>query len=260
MDFWGTVLVLFRRWYLSVPAFVLAVGAAFGVYKTVPVTHVSSAMLVLTIPTSGGSLPNNPQYPNPKVNPLLNFDHGLSVSASILIAALGTPEVAAELGSTPGGTTYRAFNGSSNLESLATGPFVFIEAESADPAAAKEMVRKVIARAHVELAERQRRLSAPEATYIELSESVPPTTPLEQGTRKMRAVAAALGLGVISALTVTFAGESVAGHRRGRRSRAPVVPPEPGPEPATAGEPGEPGEPGEQGTGLVRVGAPPPGS
>ncbi|MDF5755015.1 hypothetical protein [Spongiactinospora sp. TRM90649] len=247
MDFWGTVLVLFRRWYLSFPAFLLAVAAAFGVYKTIPTTYVSSAMLVLTVPNSGASLPNNPKVPNGKMNPLLNFDHGLSVSASILIAALGTPEIAQELGSTPGegGTTYRAYNGSSNLESLATGPFVFIEGESADPAAAQAIVRRVIKRAGVELQARQHRLAAPEATFIRLTESIPPTAPQGQGGRRMRSAAAALGLGLISALTVTFAGDSVLTSRRRRRQAL-----------ATAAPP-DPGARAQTDDGLVRVGAPP---
>src|SRR5690606_28322121 len=134
MDFWGTVLVLFRRWYISVPAFVLAVAAAFGVYATLPTVYVSNAVLVLATPTGRGVVPPDPRIPMPRSNPMLNFEHGLSVSASILIAALGTPETARELGVREGGDTeYQVTNGSSNLESLATGPLVFVEASSTDP-------------------------------------------------------------------------------------------------------------------------------
>jgi hypothetical protein len=193
-----------------------------GVYLTIPTTYLSNSVLVLTIPTTGGSLPTNPLIPHGLTNPLLNFDHGLSVSASILIAALGTPETAAELGVSPDGTTtYKVYNGSSNLESLSTGPLVFIEGEGRTPEAAAEMVRRVIERTRDVLAERQRRLDAPRATFIKLDEMVPPTTPMAQRGRKMRSAAAAAGLGVIASLFVTFAAESFLSARSARRRPVP---------------------------------------
>jgi hypothetical protein len=238
MDFWGTVLVLFRRWYISVPAFALAVAAAFGVYATIPTVYVSHAVLMLTTPTGGGVVPPDPKMPMPRINPMLNFEHGLSVTASVLIAALGTPETARELGVEEGGDTeYQVTNGSSNLESLATGPLVFVEATSTDPRKATEMARRVIARAHLELDARQAAVDAPKGTYITMHEAVPPTTPLPQQGRRLRATAAALALGLFASLAATFAVESLAAHRRGRRR----------PAAAPAAEPGGPGDSGPSG-------------
>lgn len=219
MDFWGTVLVLFRRWYVVLPAFALSVAAAAGVYSTVPTTYTSSAVLVLTTPTTGGSLPSNPRFPNGLTNPLLNFDRGLNVSASILIAAMGTPEMAAELGAVEGGdTAFAVTNGGSNLESLATGPYLFVEGESSSPEAARDIVKRVIARAKLELVTRQRAVKAPRATYITAYEAVPPTIPQAQRGRKLRAVAAAVGVGVAAGLCAAFAVESFVTSRRARRA------------------------------------------
>ncbi|WP_030924607.1 hypothetical protein [Streptosporangium amethystogenes] len=218
MDFWGTVLVVFRRWYVFLPVFALSVAAAAGLYSTVPTTYVSSAVLILTTPTTGGSLPTNPDIPNGLTNPMLNFDHGLSISASILIAAMGTPEMAAEIGVRDGGeVTFKVTNGGSNLESLATGPFLFIEGEGHSAAAAQDIVRRVIARAKTELDLRQKAVRAPSATYITTYEAVPPTTPLAQRGRKLRAVAAAAGVGVMASLCATFMAESFLHRRRLRR-------------------------------------------
>src|SRR5919198_480277 len=123
MDFWQTVLVVFRRWYVALPAFLLSILAAVGVYSTVPRTFVSSSVLVLTLPTTGASQPADPARPRDQINPLLNFDKGLSTSATILIQALSTPEAATELGVPPGGDTwFEVTNGSSNPELLITGP------------------------------------------------------------------------------------------------------------------------------------------
>ncbi|MFI7701650.1 hypothetical protein [Nonomuraea sp. NPDC049480] len=201
-----------RRWYVALPAFLLAVGAAFYAYSTIPVTYKVSAVLVLTAPTSGGVLPPDPDQPVPKVNPLLNFDHGLDVAASMLINVMSTPDMVAAMGVQPGGeTTYAVTNGTNNLESLATGPLVFVEGESRTPEAATEMTRKAIKRVKQEMDLRQRQVQAPRETYITISEAVPPTTPVPQQGRKLRSSASALGLGVIAALCASFAAESLSG-------------------------------------------------
>ncbi|MEV8634653.1 hypothetical protein AB0395_23655 [Streptosporangium sp. NPDC051023] len=221
MDFWGTVLVLFRRWYVVLPTFTLAVAAAAGIYSTIPTTYASSAVLILTTPTTGGSLPSNPRVPNGLTNPMLNFDRGLSISASILIAVMGSPDTATELGAVEGGdTAFKVTNGSSNIESLATGPYVFIEGESGTPEGAKDIVTRVIARTKAELVNRQEAVKAPKATYISAYEAVPPTVPLAQRGRKLRAVAAAVGVGVVASLFMAFTVESFVTNRRLRREAA----------------------------------------
>ncbi|TDD11502.1 hypothetical protein E1292_04595 [Nonomuraea deserti] len=214
MDFWGTVLVLTRRWFVALPAFLLAVGGASYTYSTIPVTYTVSAVLVLTAPTSGGTVPPDPDQPVPQVNPLLNFDHGLDVAASMLINVMSTPDMVAEMGVRPDGdTAYAVTNGTNNLESLATGPLVFVEGESRAPEAATRMAREVIERVRQELDVRQRQVQAPPETYITISETVPPTTPVPQQGRKLRSAAAALGLGLIAALCASFAAESLSGAR-----------------------------------------------
>ncbi|MEO3799596.1 hypothetical protein [Nonomuraea sp. B1E8] len=237
MDFWGTVLVLARRRLVAIPAFLLAVGAAFYAYSTIPVTYTVSAVLVLTAPTSGGTVPPDPGQPVPQVNPLLNFGHGLDVAASMLINVMSTPDMVAEMGVRPDGdTTYAVTNGTNNLESLATGPLVFVEGESRTPEAATRMARAVIERVRQELDVRQRQVQAPPETYITISETVPPTTPVPQQGRKLRSAAAALGLGMIAALCAAFAAESLSAARRAGFPRLPGARRERDPEPAGGGQ------------------------
>jgi hypothetical protein len=220
MDFWGTVVVVFRRWFVTLPAFALAVGAAVAVYVSIPITYTSTAVLVLTTPTTGGSLPSNPKYPNGLTNPLLNFDRGLSTTASIVIGVLSTPEMATALGATPDGDpSYEVNNGSSNPENLAQTPFVFITGESVSPQAAQDLVRRVSAQARMVLADRQRDVHAPRATYIAIDQAVPPTTPQPQKGRRTRAAAVALALGGVAGLVSAFAAESVAQAMRVRKAK-----------------------------------------
>ena len=91
MDFWQTVKVVFRRWYVSVPAFLGALGLAALVYGSVPTQYVSTSVLLLTMPKTGPTEQIDANHPNAITNPLLNFDRGLSLSASILIQALYCP-------------------------------------------------------------------------------------------------------------------------------------------------------------------------
>jgi hypothetical protein len=223
VDFWRTVLVLFRRWYVVLPAVALTMGAAFAVYSSIPVRYESSSVLVLTSPRTGPSTSPDPDRPPVPLNPLLNFDQGLNTSAAIVIQALLKPELAVQLGALPGGdTTYEVNNGSINPELLITGPFVFITGESTSAAGAEGIVRRVAAQARAELASQQLRVDAPRDTYIAIDEVVPPTAPKELRAGKARSAAATLGLGAFAALAAAFAAESIAAARRERRRRVEV--------------------------------------
>ncbi|MEV0626538.1 hypothetical protein [Nonomuraea wenchangensis] len=229
MDFWGTVLVVFRRWYVTVPALLLALGGSYAVYRTVPTVYQSGAVLVLTIPVTGGSVPTDPAYPNPRTNPLLNYNGSLNVAASILLQALSAPETAARLGAPPGGeTTYVVHNGSPNPELLASGPFVIINARSPSAGTAHTLVTRLVEQAGRELAARQAALGAPVSTYIQLTPMVPPTEPQEQRGGKSRTAMAVLALGLFAALTAGYAMESLAAALRRRRTgpAAPTAPAE----------------------------------
>jgi hypothetical protein len=230
VDFWATIVLLLRRWYVALPGFVLSLGAAAGFYSSVPTRYVSTSVIVLTAPIGGPSLPADPQHPNPLTNPLLNFDSGLSFSATMLIQTLSTPEVAHELGVEPGGdTTVEVTNGSTNPELLEHGPFVFVHGESISPAKAQSVAAAAVQRAHAELTRRQVTVHAPAPTRISFDEVVPPTTPVPQRGGKQRAAAATVAFGGIGSLASTFAVDSIidAYHRRrAQRSAAQAPPPE----------------------------------
>ena len=94
MDFWRTVLVLFRRWYITVPAFFLTLFVAGAAASAVPVQYESGAVLVLTTPLTGGTETTNPDAPTAYTNPLLSFDQSLALTASIVIQQMNSTETA----------------------------------------------------------------------------------------------------------------------------------------------------------------------
>jgi hypothetical protein len=219
MDFWRTLLVLLRRWYIAVPAFVLTIGLAGAAYSTMPVQYQSSSVLVLTTPLTGGT-EGTRGHPNPITNPLLSFDQSLSLTASIVIQQMNSLETIAQLGLAPGDTTsYQVTNGSTNPELLESGPFIFIQGTAPSPEAATAITTRVAALAAKVLAERQTELNAPESTHISVQTVAPATAGQVLAGSRKRAAAAAMALGIIASLASVYGYESMVTRRRGRGSR-----------------------------------------
>ena len=224
MDFWGTILVLLRRWYITLPTFLLAVVATGAVYFSRPVQYVSSSVLLLTAPTTGATQRTDPKPPADLTNPLLNFDHGLSDDAALLVHALTAPEIYLQLGVSPhGDPTFQVTNGSNNPELLINSPFVFITAQSASPGKVQGLVAQVAQRARQELANRERDVKAPPSTNIVISEVIPPTTPQRLSGTRLRPALTALAVGVIASISAAFAAESIMTRPGRRRNTRPPL-------------------------------------
>ncbi|GAB2813678.1 hypothetical protein GCM10022221_09260 [Actinocorallia aurea] len=209
MDFWATVRVLFRRWYITFTAFALAIAAMGVAYVTVPTEYASGATLLITKPIGPVD-----------ANPLLDFDKGLNLTASILVAALQTPEALAELGVSPDeDPTFTLNNGSDNPELLLQTPFLFIAGTSTRPAEAKAIVQRVADKLVRELVRQQELVKAPRESYLTISVITPPSTPLPEKAGKSRAAVITLGIGGIAGLFSAFAAESFAASRKIRRLR-----------------------------------------
>jgi hypothetical protein len=218
MDFWQTVVVLFRRWYITVPAFFLSLVLAGAAYSVVPIQYQSVGVLVLTTPLSGGTETSVPNRPEPITNPLMNFDHSLALTASIVIQQMGSPETARSLGVTPGGTvTYEINNGTSNPELLESGPFIFVLGTGPSPQAAQDIAQRVAEMAAVVLDQRQTELNAPTGTHISTQIVVAPTPGKPLLSSPLRAAAAAGVLAGLAGLAAVYGFESLMTHRRRRR-------------------------------------------
>jgi hypothetical protein len=222
MDFWRTMAVLLRRWYVTVPAFVATLGLAAVTYSAVPTQYESGGVLVLTTPLTGASVSTQPRHPNPVTNPLMDFDQSLGLAASIVIQQLSSSETASALGITPGDTTtYEVNNGTSNPELLQSGPFIFIDGKGASPQAAQEITRRVAVMAGRILADRQIRLRAPASTRIELQTVVAPTAGQPLLGSNKRAAAAAGALAAMGSLAAVYGFESLMTNRRRRTTTKP---------------------------------------
>lgn len=211
MDFWSTVRVLLRRWYVALPIFVVSLGLAGGVYLSVSPQYESQGTLVLTAPAAGARVAVGDTIPAEKINPLLAFDGSLTTSAQIIIAAVADPAVAkqfSEVGGVP--SSYEVSDGK------LAGPFIVVVATAGSPSAAEATVAGVLEKANQELNSRQTELQAPASTFIRANVIVNPTPSAELVGGKVRFAAVALMLGIIGGLTAAYGYESYQQHRAGK--------------------------------------------
>ncbi|MFC5285855.1 hypothetical protein ACFPM7_02235 [Actinokineospora guangxiensis] len=208
MDFWKTLLVLLRRWYVAVPVFVITIGAAGAVYMTTPMLYQSTGLLVLTSPSSGPTSVKDRE--TGQTNPLLAFDSSLAISASIVIQTINTPAVIKELGADKPEHTFELTGGNEG------GPFISVTTESESEPGSRELAVQVLDRVRAELTKYQEELEAAPTTFIGVNQIVAPTEPEPLRGSKLRAAGVALVLGFAASLGTVFGLESYQTRKRKR--------------------------------------------
>ncbi|MEV6237224.1 hypothetical protein [Lentzea sp. NPDC051838] len=208
MDFWKTIKVLLRRWYVALPVLVLSLGTAGIVFASVPPQYESTGTDLLTVPKAGATVTNDPTKPAGIINPLLAFDASLTTTAQLLTQVLLDPAVYAQLTGNDKHIECQAGDGGLR------GPFVQVVCTAPTPEASKKTVENAFARLSSELIERQKKLGAPEATFINVETVVAPTEATLLVGGKLRAAGAALALGLAASLTSAFMIESFMQRRK----------------------------------------------
>ncbi|WP_020608210.1 hypothetical protein [Actinokineospora enzanensis] len=208
MDFFKTLLVLLKRWYVALPVFAVTVGAAGAVYVAMPLHYESTGVIVLTSPASGPT--SSADKVNGQTNPLLAFESSLSISASIVIQSINTPEVVKSLGADKPDHTFTLTGGSDG------GPFITIKTDSASEEGARQLAIQVLDKVKDELSKRQQVLGAPPSTFIRVDDVVSPTKPEPLRGGKIRAAGVALVLGLIASLGAVYGLETLQQRKRRR--------------------------------------------
>jgi hypothetical protein len=212
MDFWKTMGVLLRRWYVSVPVFVLSLALGGAAFFAVHTQYESTGTIVLTAPTSGGVTAINPADATGPGNPLLDFEGSLTITTQLLIQSLSSPTVQNQVGAQGGVSTFQAGDGETG------GPFVVIIADAPSKAQAEKTVDLALKYAQSELNTRQKNLDAPPSTFIGTQVVVAPTPATTKIGSKVKAGGVALVLGLVLGLAAAFAFESVSINRRRRKT------------------------------------------
>jgi hypothetical protein len=230
VDFWKTVGVLLRRWYVAVPVFVVSLGLAGAVFAAVTPQYESTGTIVLTSPTDGANVATNPANAAGPSNPLLEFGGSLVITTQLLTQSLGSPSVIAEIVKEGGSSTFQAGDGGTG------GPFVVIVADAPTQQQAEHTVTLALQYAKNELVNRQQSLKAPPSTFIGTQDVVTATPATAKIGGKSRAAGVALVLGLVASLGSAYGIESVLVNRRRRAAaRAKAETPSDTPDPARNG-------------------------
>ncbi|MCW2941167.1 MAG: hypothetical protein JWN00_4152 [Actinomycetia bacterium] len=220
MEFWKTVFGLACRRYVGLPVLGFSLIAAGLTYLLLPTHYVSSAAVVLTTPTGGGTQAADPTKSTGLTNPLLQFNASLRTTAGIIIISMNGPDVKAAMGISPGsGTTITINDGSTVPELLAVstnGPFVYIQVDSLSPATATATVSNAEQMVRNLLADQQRLLKAPKSTYITVTEVSAPTAPHATRTTQWTVAGGAFAATLCLGLSIAYGADRALRNRRRR--------------------------------------------
>jgi uncharacterized protein involved in exopolysaccharide biosynthesis len=214
VDFARTIGVLARRWYATVPAFLLVVAVAGLVVLLTPHQYESTGTVVLSEPDPASALADHSLGANQIANPLLSFPDSLVTDSTLLIQSLNSPDTADQLSRRGGTARLTASDGK------LTGPFIVVTADATSPDAVRRTVTLALDYARQELVRRQHELGAPEASYIVVKDVVPPSDPALKMGGKTRLALAVGVLSVSAALCAAYAAETYAGRRHRVRATA----------------------------------------
>jgi hypothetical protein len=215
VDFWQTVRVVGRRWYIAVPVFLVVLGVAGLIAVQTPHDYESTGTVVLTEPDPAAAAADRSLGHNDVANPLLSFADSLSTDSELLAQSLNSPDAVQALRARGGTASYTASDGKLN------GPFIVVVADARDPGPAQGTVALALRYVREQLVARQKALGAPVASYIVVKDVVTPTTPAPKLGGRSRFLGTMLVIAVAASLCCTYGFDRY--RRRRTRARAAVA-------------------------------------
>lgn len=224
VDFWDLTKLMFRRWYVSVPAFLMAIGATLYAAAQVEPDYVATSYVQLVPPAVTPKATDDTKAT--ARNPWL--DLGLASLTKAGMISVQDQRVVKEL-------ERAGFSDDFTLTQDAQLPIVTFEVIGDDEAQATQTSEQLVKRFDRSVATLQKEYGAPgeqmiTARRLDLGDNV------EESTSKVkRALIAVAGVGVLLALALTVAVDALL-RRRGRGKREDAAP-EPGEQLAPAPAP-----------------------
>jgi hypothetical protein len=201
LDFWTSVKVLARRWYIVAVGLLVTVGGAVGVSSLIAPSYTAAGSMVLAVP------PNLPERAA-SANPYLAYGN-LAVAAKVVASAMNQPSVVRDQRAKGATGTFVV-----DLDPERSSPIITVNSRAATAVDAIRTVEVVTVGVQQLLADRQKSLGAPQNTWITASSVVVPEEANRAVGSRLRAVSAVTVLGLIGTLSLAFALE---GWSQGRR-------------------------------------------
>jgi hypothetical protein len=211
MEFWTSVKVILRRWYVVIPCMVLTVGVALYLVHHIQPSYKASGSVIL-----GGdgqaSRPATTPTTLPGINPYANMDQ---VQLAFLVGqTAGGSDVQAKMTAAHAWGTYSVVN-------IGSEPALLVSLEASTPAQAMQSYKELVSVLNAELRQRQLTVGAPANDLVSVRAWTSPIAATPQNEAKVKALIVVVIVGVLLTLALTFLVDALLTNRgAGWRSRA----------------------------------------
>jgi len=219
MDLWTALTVIVRRWYVVVPAIILAVLVAlFATSRLAPV-YTASGSVLFTSSSEVYVSPDNPDEPErvEQVNPFEGFSPSLQTTAALVGDRLSSDEVRELFQDEKLEDEYEVFAPYDPTRTI-LAPSLEFDVENSDPDVAVDTVTRLQEESATQLALLQTEAKVRPELFIQVRPLITPLEATQQNALKVRVAGIVLLLGVTIALSLAFVVESLTSARATRRA------------------------------------------
>jgi hypothetical protein len=213
VDFFDTLVLLCRRWYVVVPMLVLTVVATFFAYSSSASTYSATSSVLLAVPPT----PLTPTSVNGTVitpcsqNPYCSSDQ-LQSLGNVVSLAMNDPVRAASVLRGNASSSYKVI-----LSPDDRSPILDVSATAHSSAGASAALKAVLGAVRDELRQRQSDVGVKPANFI-AAQAVVTTPPKVQSGGKIRSALVTLGIGLALTLMTAFLVDALLSSRRRRKT------------------------------------------
>ena len=210
MDFWQSLAVLGRRWWVVVPGLLITAVVAVVAFNSITPTYQAHGTVVFYAP---GKLqlpePNADPASAVRSNPFLGFDGSVGVTSEIVARSVVAPSVIRSI--TSRGAS-RSFTVEPDLN--ARGPILQLTATAPTRAGSVAILDRGIAAMNGALAQQQTAVGASKDTWVQMATVRADRTPTLVTSGRAKTVAAIVVLGVALSIAAAFALDAILRARR----------------------------------------------
>lgn len=185
MSYLEALLIIRRRWRLSVPAILLALGTGSMIFLVVPPDYRDTTQVLFI---------GSPNQPGEKslINPYLQLSSTMISTADVVRVKVSTAQIAQKLAADGSPSTYEVV-----LDQSTPAPVLIVTTRDADPTRAQQTNRAVVSEIQRLLIEVQAAAGAPKSTWMSSSVISRLPEPRRELAQSLR-LAIGAGLGVLA--------------------------------------------------------------
>ena len=193
MEFWTSVKVILRRWYVVIPCLMLTCVVGLYLVKHVRSTYQASGSVLL----SGSGHASRPETASTVagVNPYANMDQGQL--AFLVSQSAGSTAFQEEM-------TQAGAVGTYSVTAIPAEPAMTVTLSAPSPEQAMSSYRKLVSLLDSQIALKQRAVGAPADTLVGVQSWISPSSAVAVNAAKVKALILVLVIGLLLTLSLAF--------------------------------------------------------